>query len=152
MTFNITAYWQLLRVKHYIKNGFVLLPVFFAAKFTEQDIWLSVGLAFFAFCLAASGIYILNDYKDLEDDKKHPTKSKRPLAAGTVSVGHAFVMLSVCWVLALACAWLVNPKVLLAISVYIALNIAYSGGLKHQAIIDVACVAMGFVIRLWAGA
>src|SRR5678809_1458393 len=85
-------YIQLLRPKHWVKNLFLFVPLFFAGKFFELD---KIGLliaGFFAFSFLASSIYIINDYRDIEDDKKHPEKQFRPLAAGTVNKSAALII------------------------------------------------------------
>jgi 4-hydroxybenzoate polyprenyltransferase len=142
---------RLLRPKQWIKNGFVLAPLVFAGAFGDP---LSVQLAVAAmllFCAGSSAAYIVNDLQDIEHDRLHPKKSKtRPLAAGTVTPTAACVMLAVLYAILVA-AWFVMPGVVQVIAAYLVLNLAYTFGLKHQPVIDIFIVAIGFVLRVFAG-
>src|SRR4051794_14718661 len=86
------AYIQLIRPKDWAKNAFLFVPLFFAGLFFETEKLLHLGIGFICFSLVASAIYIMNDYRDIEDDKKHPVKSKRPLASGAVNKTTAIVI------------------------------------------------------------
>jgi decaprenyl-phosphate phosphoribosyltransferase len=146
------SYLQLARPHQYIKNGFVWLPIFFAGKLGDLGALEQTLIAFAAFCLAASGVYVLNDLKDIEEDRRHPTKRNRPLASGAIPTRGALIFMAGLLVLAaLAGAMLPWPDFLLILGAYLILNVAYSFFLKHQAIIDVVCIAMGFVLRVLAG-
>jgi 4-hydroxybenzoate polyprenyltransferase len=108
-------------------------------------------LAFVLFCIASSATYIVNDLHDIERDRRHPTKSKtRPLAAGKVTVPMALGLLGVLLALLVAGGFLA-PRVLAVIAVYLLLNLAYSFVLKHQPVIDIFTIALGFVLRVYAG-
>ena len=109
------------------------------------------AIAFVCFCLAASGTYYLNDALDVDADRMHPTKRLRPVAAGDVSVRTAIVGAVVLEVLAIALSFLARPELALVIAGYLALTLAYSVWLKHEAVLDLAAVAAGFVLRAIAG-
>lgn len=145
-------YLQLARPHQFVKNGFVWLPIFFGLKL--GDLWAleQTLIAFAAFCLAAGGVYVLNDLKDIEEDRRHPTKKNRPLASGAIPPRGAVIFMAALLLLAaLAGALLPKPDFLLILGAYLLLNMAYSFFLKHQAIIDVVCIALGFVLRVLAG-
>ena len=143
---------KLLRPRQWIKNGFVLAPLVFAGEFTQPDSVMQALLALVLFSLASSATYIVNDMHDVEDDRKHPLKSiKRPLASGQVSMNQARLLLAGLLVL-LAAAYFIQPKVMLVITGYLVLNLAYTLVLKHQPVIDIFTIAIGFVLRVYAGA
>lgn len=142
--------FKLLRPHQYIKNGFVFLgPVF--AHAWEGETLLAATLAFLAFCAMASAVYVLNDILDVEADRRHPTKCRRPLASGAIGIPAARVILSVLVVLALALGLLVSAWVTGLLAGYLVLNIAYSLALKHVVILDVFSIAGGFMLRILAG-
>ena len=143
---------KLIRVKQWVKNGFVLAPLLFTSKFTDTASVRSAVIAFVLFCLASSITYVINDLKDVDRDRQHPKKSKsRPLAAGTVSRSLAFVILAgLCTIL--MAGFFLAPKVMAVIIGYLALNLAYTFVLKHQPVIDIFTIAIGFVLRVLAGA
>jgi decaprenyl-phosphate phosphoribosyltransferase len=143
---------RLIRVKQWVKNGFVLAPLLFTSKFTEAQSVRSAVIAFVLFCLASSVTYVINDLKDVEKDRLHPKKSKsRPLAADTIKRSFAFVVLaSLC--ITLLAGFFLAPKVMAVIIGYLALNLAYTFVLKHQPVIDIFTIAIGFVLRVLAGA
>jgi len=151
---------RLARPGHWVKNAFVLMPVVFAIKMSEPMAWLRAGAAAAAFCFAASAIYIVNDLHDRRRDRCHPRKKDRPLAAGAVSPTAALVEAGVFVVLAAglpAAVWaalaLPSLPILLAVLIaYLALQLAYTYVLKDRLILDVLCIAMGFVLRALAGA
>lgn len=150
----IKYYIKLLRPKDWAKNVFLLVPSFFAKHiFTMANTELLLA-GFLAFCCIASSIYIINDYRDIEDDRKHPVKSRRPLASGKVKPAHALVILIVLIIAGCGFAWLANPKLefLLVLAVYFFVNLAYSFGLKNIAILDILILASGFVFRVKGGA
>ncbi|OOC10641.1 MULTISPECIES: UbiA prenyltransferase family protein [Thioalkalivibrio] len=142
--------FKLLRPHQYIKNGFVFLgPVF--AHAWEGETLLAATLAFLAFCAMASAVYVLNDILDVEADRRHPTKCRRPLASGAIGIPAARIILSVLVVLALALGLLVSAWVTGLLAGYLVLNIAYSLALKHVVILDVFSIAGGFMLRILAG-
>lgn len=144
-------YVSLLRIHQYVKNLFIFLPVFFGLQITNFPILLKTAVAFLAFCLTASAVYIFNDYFDCEDDRKHPVKKDRPIASGAVSKKTALVLMVFLAAAGLAGSVAVDPAILAITLVYIVLNIMYTAVLKHVAIIDVMVIAIGFVLRLFIG-
>ncbi len=145
-------YIKLLRVKHYIKNFFVFVPLIFAEKFTDLNSIIKNVLAFFSLCFAASFIYIVNDIKDREKDRLHPVKKNRPIPAGRVSIPTAFIFSLVLIALSLWISFYINFWTLISVLVYVLLNIAYTFGLKNVVILDVMIIAGGFVLRIITGA
>lgn len=142
----------LVRPKQWVKNGFVLAPLVFTGGFLNPEASSKALIAMLLFCLASSATYIVNDLRDIESDRRHPTKSKtRPLAAGTVPVPIALAMLVVLYG-ALLVGWSLAPQVIYVIAAYLALNLAYSFVLKHQPVVDIFTIAIGFVLRVYAGA
>lgn len=107
---------------------------------------------FFAFSFVASAIYIINDYRDIEDDRKHPEKSKRPLASGAVPKAAAIPICIVLLVLGFGIAYFLREKFLFVLAIYFLLNLGYSFGLKTIPILDIVIVAIGFVLRIKGGA
>ena len=148
---NIRESVRLIRPKHCVKNGFVFLPMIFALHFSDIQTWLSTGIAFISFSLVASSVYILNDIIDIEDDRRHPVKRARPLAAGTVTVLQAKWLLVILLGLGLSLASSVNFWLTTLETGYFLLNMGYSLVFKHHAILDVSILSTGFVIRLFAG-
>ena len=143
---------RLMRPRQWIKNGFVLAPLLFTASFTNRQAVLQALLAFALFCLASSATYIVNDLRDIEQDRKHPRKSRsRPLAAGLVTVPQALCLLGVLYVVLISSWWLM-PQLVPVIAAYLVLNLAYTFYLKHQPVLDIFTIAIGFVLRVWAGA
>ncbi|MDV2469325.1 decaprenyl-phosphate phosphoribosyltransferase [Acinetobacter chinensis] len=143
---------KLIRPKQWVKNTFVFAPLIFAGEFLNLQSVYSTVLTAFLFCLAASAVYILNDLKDIEKDRLHPEKSKkRPLAAGQVSPRSAVILLVMLYA-ALTGFLFVIPKAIYVISIYLALNWAYTFGLKEEPVIEIFIVAFGFVLRVYAGA
>lgn len=146
--------FKLIRVRQWVKNLFVFLPLIFGGKLLSlTDVWLGLA-AFISFSLAASSIYVLNDIVDRDTDRKHPVKCRRPIASGRVPVALAGGIATVLAAFALSCCrWFfpLSSGVLLIVGGYIALNIVYSLWLKHFAIIDVMVIAIGFVLRVMAG-
>lgn len=144
---------KLLRPKHYVKNGFVLLPLFFAGSITDPNALFHATVAFIAFCLVASAVYIINDARDVELDRLHPEKCMRPLASGRIPLKQAYMAVGLLVSLASVITLVflsANAEILLA--AYLAMNVAYSFGLKSIAILDISMVSMGFVLRLLVGA
>ncbi len=154
----IRKYISLLRPHQWLKNCFVILPLFFGQQLQDSSLWLPVLMAFLAFCLAASGIYCLNDICDVESDRLHAKKRLRPIASGAVSISSAYLTMTICWCLALLFAYLAgNGDTKIEISsisivmIYILTNVAYCLWLKHYSIIDVFIIAAGFVFRIFLG-
>lgn len=142
----------LMRPKQWIKNGFVLAPLVFTGEFINPDSVVHALLAVALFCAGSSATYIINDIHDIERDRKHPKKSKtRPLASGAIPVSMALALLAVLYALQIW-GWFWAPKVVLVIAAYMVLNVAYTFVLKHQPVVDIFTIAIGFVLRVYAGA
>lgn len=146
------ALLRLLRPKDWIKNIFVFAPLFFTPRLFHFSEIISVLSGAIIFCMAASSIYILNDIKDYAADQFHPIKKNRPLANNTLSVKTAQIIFAVLSVLSLLSAFYLSLSFFWVILIYYILNIAYCEGLKNIAIVDIYCLAAGFVLRVVAGA
>ena len=143
---------KILRPHQWVKNTFIFIPLFFGGSLFDMADWTSSLVAFVAFSFAASAIYSINDIVDVEADKKHPKKCKRPIAAGLVSKRQASLLAIILAIAALALPFLLNNWMLsVVIALYLAMNLCYCIRLKHYAIIDVCLVALGFVMRIVAG-
>ncbi len=141
-----------LRPVQWAKNLVVFAGLIFARHFdNSSDILRAIGV-FGVFCILASAIYLFNDIRDRENDRSHPQKKSRPIASGELSVGAAATASVVLAALGLTAACLLGLPVFITVSVYVLLNLAYSMGLKHVALVDVMIVALGFVLRAVAGA
>lgn len=144
---------QLLRPAQWIKNIVVFAGPAAGLKLSSAASLAQATVAFAAFCLVASATYAINDVLDREADARHPTKRLRPVARGAIRPGMALGVAVVLVILAgLISAVALNPRVLLVLGLYFALTLAYSVALKHRVILDVIIVALGFVLRAWAGA
>jgi len=149
--FNAVAYLKLLRPKDWAKNLFLFIPLFFAGEFLDSDKLIHLFYGFIAFSCIASSIYIINDYRDREDDRKHPVKCKRPLAAGTVSPTAAIVICTILILGGFGLAWWIRDKFLFVLAIYFFINLGYSLGLKNVPILDIILLAAGFVLRIKSG-
>ncbi|MEA3056119.1 MAG: decaprenyl-phosphate phosphoribosyltransferase [Actinomycetota bacterium] len=147
----IPAVVRLVRPRQWSKNVLVLTAPFAAGDVFADKVLLHTALAFTAFCLAASGVYCLNDARDVESDRAHPTKHRRPVAAGEVSVTAAVSLGIVLLAGGLAVAAVVRWQLLLVVGSYVAVQVGYSLRLKDLPVFDIACVASGFVLRAVAG-
>lgn len=148
----VRPFLEAMRPKQWIKNLIVFGPVAFAQKLFDPRMISASVLAFLAFCLTSSGVYVINDIMDREADRHHPEKKHRPIASGRLSVGAAWALAAVLFAAALATARSISPPVMLIIIAYIVLNLAYSFRLKHWVVIDAFCIAFGFILRMVAGA
>ena len=149
---------KLLRPYQWLKNLFVFAPVFFNGSVLDIDYLLPSFMVFFSFCMAASSIYCFNDIYDAETDRMHPIKRNRPIASGAVSKNMGYCLMIICLVLSIImifsfCWHSDSARIIIftLILIYVLLNIAYCVWLKHKAIVDVFIIAMGFVIRIYAG-
>lgn len=145
------AYLKLLRPKDWAKNLFLFIPLFFGREIFNPDKLISVFYGFIAFSCIASSIYIINDYRDREDDRKHPVKCKRPLASGAVSPTAALIICGLLLLLGFGLSWWIRDKFLFVVAIYFFINLAYSLGLKSIAILDIMILAIGFVLRIKGG-
>lgn len=144
-----------LRPKQWVKNVLVVAaPVAAGGDVIFQGrVLLDILIAFVAFCLAASSIYLINDARDVDADRQHPTKRFRPIAAGVLPVSLAYIMSVVLIALAVGGSFLASsgPGLAIVVAVYIALQLGYCFGWKHQPVIDIALVSSGFMLRAMAG-
>jgi 4-hydroxybenzoate polyprenyltransferase len=141
-----------LRPKQWTKNGVLLAPLIFAKSAFETGLVVRALVAVVAFSLLASGVYVINDWVDREKDRLHPEKRRRPIAAGHLGLGSAIVLVVVCWGGAAALgAWL-GVGFLGVLGGYLLLQVVYTGGLKHMVLLDVMAIALGFILRVVAGA
>ncbi len=140
-----------LRPQQWIKNFFIFAALIFSQNFFNLPLIARTVVAFIAFCIISSALYILNDLKDIEEDKRHPVKSKRPLASGRLKKSYAILSFFVLSALAFILAVTLNINFLIVTLVYFFLQIAYSFWLKHVVILDVFVIATGFLIRVVAG-
>src|SRR5690349_6008561 len=144
---------KLMRPRQWVKNGFVLAPLFFGAELGNFSVYPRVFAATISFCLVASAIYIINDICDVQADRNHEKKRLRPIASGAISplsgaslclvLFFLSVVPPICVALPIAFYWY--------IVVYIFINISYSLGLKHVAVLELFLISSGFVIRLLVG-
>jgi 4-hydroxybenzoate polyprenyltransferase len=147
----VGSYLRLVRPKQWTKNGFVLAGVVFAGKALSAASLASALLAFVAFCALSGAVYAANDVLDVEEDRKHPLKRRRPVASGEIPSRTALAFALVLGAAGLALAYFVSPGVGLAGVAYLALQAVYTTMLKHTAILDVMSISAGFVIRALAG-
>ncbi|WP_445186495.1 decaprenyl-phosphate phosphoribosyltransferase [Pseudonocardia sp. Cha107L01] len=148
---SVSGLVKAMRPRQWLKNVLVLAAPLASADLVQVAVLEKVGLAFVAFCMAASAVYLINDSVDVAEDRAHPVKRHRPIAAGLVPVKLAVATSAVLFVGSLAVAWLASMQLLIVIAVYIAVQLGYCFGLKHQPVIDICIVASGFLIRAIAG-
>ncbi|WP_418551813.1 decaprenyl-phosphate phosphoribosyltransferase [Prevotella sp.] len=148
--------FKLIRPHQWLKNVFVMIPMFFGGSLLDpSDIRASV-ITFFAFSFIASSVYCFNDIIDVDADRRHPVKCKRPIASGAISVKSALALMALMFLLSAGMVCLLDTythviQVGLVILVYYLLNILYCSKLKQYAIVDVCIIAFGFVLRVLAG-
>lgn len=147
----MNAVIRLMRIKQWVKNLFLFVPTFFAGHLFELSEMLRLLNGTLAFSLVASGIYVINDYKDRHIDKLHPKKKIRPIASGEVSESLAKVLMVVLLSVGLAWSFFIERNFFYLLLAYVTLNIGYSLGLKNIAILDLFIVAFGFLIRVYSG-
>ena len=148
-------YIQLLRPLQWIKNGFVFAPAFFSTNLLKPEFFWPTLVVFVSFCFISSAIYCFNDLRDVEADRLHPKKCKRPIASGAVSIKGGYIMMLLCTIGALLLIPIAQspntPYLYIIIGGYWLMNIAYCLKLKQYAILDVTIIAIGFVMRILAG-
>ncbi|MGH3977482.1 MAG: decaprenyl-phosphate phosphoribosyltransferase [Pseudonocardiaceae bacterium] len=140
-----------MRPRQWVKNVLVLAAPFAGGDIGQLGVLGDVAIAFAAFSLAASGVYLVNDVLDVEADRAHPTKCNRPIAAGVVSPAVAMVVGILLFAGALGLSVLASTDLLIVTAVYIAVQVAYCLWLKHQPVVDMSIVASGFLLRAIAG-
>ncbi len=142
---------RLARPRHWVKNLLVFAPLFFGLKLMQRTLFFQAILALVAFSLAASAVYVFNDIKDAESDRRHPVKRKRPIAAGDISQTAALTFMILLTAMALGISFFLPRSVTMWLCVYLVLNLLYSIRLKHIAILDIFIIAIGFLLRLKVG-
>ncbi len=148
----IYPYLRLIRISHWIKNFFVFAPLIFSQHLLDLNYFIDVLLAFFTFSLASSLIYVFNDIIDADSDRMHPSKKSRPIASGEIKVSSAWTVVVIIFIAIIPLLFLFPISFLLTILFYIILNIFYTTVLKHIVIIDLLCIAAGFMLRVLGGA
>ncbi len=151
MQINMNNIFTLIRPHQYVKNLFIFLPLFFAGQITSPELLINAFIAFVAFSICASASYILNDYQDIEEDRRHPEKKYRPLASGSISKKSAISLMSIFFIIGISMMAALSLQAVAILGIYITLSIGYSFHLKHIAILDVIIVATNFVLRLFVG-
>jgi 4-hydroxybenzoate polyprenyltransferase len=146
------AYLRLLRPHQWVKNGFIFLPLVFSQNLGSSELWYKSVFAFLAFSFISSGIYIINDLRDREEDRFHPEKSLRPLASGKVRPAPAAAQAFIVLLAGLLLAGVLPALVYLPLLAYLALQVLYTFLFKRLVILDALAIAVGFVLRVVAGA
>ncbi len=140
-----------LKLNHYLKNIIVFIPLLFSKNLFNTDLLFKSILAFVSFCLISSVVYIMNDIIDKENDRKHPVKCNRPIASGRLPIWVAIFVLVILFTISCTIACFIGISTLGIVLMYLLLNIFYSIKLKKIALIDAACIAFGFILRVLAG-
>ena len=144
-----------IRPRQWVKNLLVLAAPIAAlggpTKINYHNVWINVAIAFAVFCMAASSIYLVNDVRDVEADRQHPTKRFRPIAAGVVPGWLAYSLAAVLGIAALVIAWFVTRELAVVMACYLGIQLAYCFGLKHQAVLDICIVSSAYLMRFIAG-
>jgi 4-hydroxybenzoate polyprenyltransferase len=144
--------WTASRPREWIKNTFIFAPLLFSQNALNPELALKSAYAFALFCLAAAGVYLINDVWDRREDQNHPQKRLRPIASGALSVRVAAPAAVIFYLVAVAGALFLKPMFGAVTFAYVLLSVAYSKWLKHAVILDVFSIAAGFVLRVVAGA
>ncbi len=145
------VYFDLLRVHQWLKNLFIFAAPFFGGSLLSDNVLFSLGAGFLCFCAVSSAIYILNDICDVESDRRHPEKQKRPIPSGVVSISTGLALMTVLFVAALAGAYFIDLRFFAVVLTYGLVNAGYSLGLKRIALLDIVMVSSGFILRVLAG-
>ncbi len=148
----LPAWIRVLRPRQWTKNLAVFAPLLFARAVFVPGLAIREVLAFVAFCFLSSGTYVLNDWVDREEDRKHPEKALRPIAAREIRARTVLLLIIICWVVGLDLGFHLGRGFAALGAAYLALQLAYTFVLKHEVILDVLCIASGFVLRVLAGA
>ena len=147
----VKALAELLRVRQWVKNGFVFCALIFSRSLTDWHRTALVTLAALVFCAISSAAYLVNDVLDSRDDREHPVKRLRPVASGRVSTKAALCTAVMLGLAALAGAWTIDHAFFPVVSVYASINLVYSAWLKRVMLVDVFVIAAGFVLRVIGG-
>jgi len=140
-----------MRIRQWTKNGFVFFALIFDKQLFRPDSFLITLKGFVLFCLISSTVYLINDIADVESDRQHPEKKKRPIASGQLSINTAWGAAIILLLVTLPAAYLLAPAFALILALYLTINILYSRWLKHVPILDVLIISAGFVLRVGAG-
>lgn len=147
----MNQYIKLLRPKQWIKNVLIFAALFFSSNLFNFKAMLDAVIVFFLFCMLSSATYILNDIQDKDKDKKHPKKCLRPIASGKISVFKAKFLMVILLIVSFIGASFISFMLLGVFMMYFSMNILYSYKLKNEPILDVMIIAIGFVLRTFAG-
>jgi 4-hydroxybenzoate polyprenyltransferase len=147
----LRALLKTMRPRQWIKNIVVFAPLVFDVKLTQPRYLIPTVAGFILLCLISGAVYLINDVADIENDRRHPEKKRRPLASGELSVRLAVTVAVLTIVLALPAGFVLNPLFGVLLSAYFLIHLVYSFWLKHIAIIDVMLIAAGFLLRVAAG-
>ena len=149
----VTNYLKLMRVKHYLKNFLIFLPIIFSNNLFKVDYLVKVIFAFLAFCFTSSIVYIINDIKDREKDRLHFKKKDRPLASNKVSLIEAYILIIVLALVTYVCTMYIHITLygVILLIIYLLINILYSFGLKNIPLVDIIILVSGFIIRVLYG-
>ena len=139
------------RPRQWIKNLLVFAAPLFTFEFADWRIWLAACVAFVSFCFVSSSIYLLNDVIDIEADRAHPVKRSRPIAGGIVSIRKALLTSSVLMLISLCMASAISAELLGFVFAYVLIQVGYCFRLKHEPLLDIFCIASGFLLRAMAG-
>lgn len=142
---------SLLRIKHWVKNLFIFIPILVSGSLLDIASLEKATIAFVFFCTASSLVYIINDLKDVEKDRNHPVKKNRPLASGRIKKSQAYLIVGVLLVIISIGQFLFSPATLYIISAYVILNLVYTFWTKNIPILDVISISSGFVLRVQTG-
>jgi 4-hydroxybenzoate polyprenyltransferase len=143
--------WISMRPRQWVKNTFLFSGLVFSKNLFQAELLMKVSMGFILFCLAASSIYIFNDIQDRQNDSKHPEKGRRPIALGNLPVTQAYFVSVLLGGIALVFASVLDLTFFALLVTYILLNLSYSLKLKQVVILDIMCIAFGFVLRILAG-
>lgn len=144
-------YIYLVRAHQWVKNSFIFIPAFFAGTILQKQNLFFLIQGFFCFCFISSAIYIINDYRDREVDRLHPTKKNRPLASGKVNPTVALVIMGLMAIGSLVWSYTLAPAFSYFVLAYMIINVAYSFGMKNISLVDIFMISSGFLIRTLAG-
>jgi 4-hydroxybenzoate polyprenyltransferase len=147
----LRALIKTMRLRQWIKNGFVFFALIFDKQLFVMDSFLRTLAGFFLFCLISSAVYLLNDISDMEADRKHPEKKHRPIASGQLPLNVAGSAAIILILISLSTAYLLEQTLAIILAIYLGINILYSNWLKHVPILDVLIISTGFVLRVAAG-
>lgn len=149
----MNKYYRLLRIHHWIKNILIFCPVVFGKQLFELDLFLKALIGFVIFSFICSAVYIINDINDVDNDRIHPVKCKRPIASGEISIKKARIITITLVCFSIAIQMILNNSIwaLIYMILYLVLNISYSMGLKNYPIIDLVILVSGFLIRILYG-